>query len=197
VDSTGDVGRFSSIALGADGLAVISYHDLTNLDLKVAKCVTATCAGATPTTVDSALAVGEWTSIALGADGLPVITYFEGSTFNLKVAKCANAACTGAAITPVGVGQQGSIAVGPDGAPVISYFDVAQVDLMVVKCADAACTGGGSAVAVDAPGSVGDHSSITIGADGLPVISYFDSSNQDVKVVKCSSSGCVPYVRRR
>ena len=36
VDSTGDVGEYTSIAIGADKLPVISYRDVTNTDLKVA-----------------------------------------------------------------------------------------------------------------------------------------------------------------
>jgi hypothetical protein len=35
VDSTGDVGRNSSIAIGATGLPIISYDDATNGGLKV------------------------------------------------------------------------------------------------------------------------------------------------------------------
>ena len=37
VDSTGDVGRFTSITVGADANPVISYYDGTNFDLKVVK----------------------------------------------------------------------------------------------------------------------------------------------------------------
>ena len=75
VDSGGNVGSHTSITLGADGLPVISYYDLTNLDLKVAKCMNAACTGAsTVTTVDSLGNVGRYTSITLGAYGLPVIS---------------------------------------------------------------------------------------------------------------------------
>ena len=38
VDSTGDVGQYTSITMGSDSLLVISYYDVTNGDLKVAKC---------------------------------------------------------------------------------------------------------------------------------------------------------------
>ena len=43
VDSTGDVGEGSSIAIGADGLPVVSYFDTGTFDLKVAHCGNATC----------------------------------------------------------------------------------------------------------------------------------------------------------
>ena len=35
LDSAGDVGWFTSLAIGVDGLGLISYHDNTNSDLKV------------------------------------------------------------------------------------------------------------------------------------------------------------------
>ena len=50
---------------------------------------------------------------------------------------------------------------------------------------------------VTSTGLVGQYSSITIGADGLPLISYFDETNGNLKVVHCSNSFCQPYLRRR
>jgi hypothetical protein len=42
--STGAVGIFSSsIAIGADGLGVISYWDSTSFDLKAAHCANVAC----------------------------------------------------------------------------------------------------------------------------------------------------------
>ena len=41
----------------------IAYHDVTNRDLKVAKCTDAACSNAIITTVDSAGDVGRWASI--------------------------------------------------------------------------------------------------------------------------------------
>src|SRR5512138_1851477 len=63
VDSGGDVGRYTSIAVGADGLPIIAYYDATNADLKIAHCDDATCATAALRTVDSAGDVGADTSI--------------------------------------------------------------------------------------------------------------------------------------
>jgi len=87
VDNTGSVGRYNSIAIGADGFPVISYYDQSNDDLKVVKCGDAACtvAGNTITTVDSTGSVGEYTSIAIGADGFPVISYYDQSNRDLKV----------------------------------------------------------------------------------------------------------------
>ena len=37
------VGRYTSIAVPADGLPIISYHDLSNGSLKIAKCGNVAC----------------------------------------------------------------------------------------------------------------------------------------------------------
>ncbi len=50
---------------------------------------------------------------------------------------------------------------------------------------------------LDGAGDVGQYSSVTIGADGLGLISYFDATNADLKVAHCSDLFCVPYHRRR
>ena len=45
VDSVGEVGQYTAIAIGTDGLPVMSYYDFTNANLKVAKCINAACIG--------------------------------------------------------------------------------------------------------------------------------------------------------
>jgi len=123
VDSVDGVARSTSVAIGADGLPVISYCDDTVDDLKVAHCNDATCSGATITTVDIA---GGWhSSIAITDNGLPVISYLDNANDHLRVARCEDAACTSAKLTTVDntghVGLASSMAIGALGGPVISY----------------------------------------------------------------------------
>jgi len=193
VDTPGDVGRYTAIAIGVDGMPVVSYQDVSNTTLKVAHCANAACTGtATITTVDG-LQAGYNTSIAIGGDGVPVVSYQYA---DLRVAHCANAACTGSAtITHVDKpadtgGYSTSIKVGADGVPVVSYYDGAH--LRVAHCANAACTGSAaiSAVDTDTASDVGRYSAIAIGADGLPVASYYDSTRGGLKVAKCNNRLC-------
>lgn len=147
------------------------------------------------TAADSAAGVGTYSSLTIGADGLPVISYFDSTNGDLKVTKCGNAACSaGNTITPVDtsgfVGQHTSMTIGADGLPVISYYDMTNGDLKVAKCGNAACTGGNTITAVDTVGDVGHYTSIVIGADGLPVIAYYDVTNADLKVAKCGNALC-------
>ena len=198
-DPANQVGQYTSIAIGFDGFPVISYFDLTALALKVAKCNDAACAGAneTITTVnDPANDLGGFTSIAIGFDGFPVISYYGATVGSLRVAKCNDAACAGAneTITTVdepGVGIYTSIALGADGFPVISYFDSDLADLKVAKCNDVACAGANETITtIDSTNSVGTYTSIALGADGFPVISYQDGTAFALKVAKCNDAAC-------
>lgn len=202
LDSTGDVGAFISIAIGTDGLPVISHYDITNSDLKVAKCSNTNCSAATSTTVDSTGNVGQYTSISIGADTLPIISYYD-SAGRLKTLKCGVADCTSGnlAITVDNAGNVGmhtSITVGMDGLPLISYYDVNNGNLKVAKCGNPACSSGNVITTVDnSAGVVGQYSSITIGADGLPIVSYYDNNNTDLKVAKCANQFCINNWSRR
>jgi hypothetical protein len=204
VDTGGNVGHFTSITIGTDGLPVISYYDGTNSLLKVAKCGNSACSsGNTATSVDTVGGfVGQVSSITMGTDGLPVISYHDHSNSLLKVAKCGNPACSsGNTITSVDtVGEfvrYTSITIGTDGLPVISYYDNTSGHLMVAKCGNPACSSGNTITSVDTGGNVGWGTSITIGTDGLPVISYADFTNGYLKVAKCANPFCLNNWSRR
>jgi len=83
VDSTGDVGDWTSISLDAGGNPHISYVDATNDDLKYAYHNGASWQ---IETVDSTGNVGYHTSIALDAGGNPHISYFDATNDDLKYA---------------------------------------------------------------------------------------------------------------
>jgi hypothetical protein len=73
-----------------------------------------------------------------------------------------------------------------------AYYSLGQV----AHCNAPTCASG-STNALDTTGSVGYFTSITIGADGLPIISYTDATYVDLKVAHCSNPFCVPYWQRR
>jgi hypothetical protein len=216
VDSTApSVGWGSSITIGADGLGLISYHDSTNGDLKVAHCDNAACTSATTSTLDSDGYVGTDTSITIGADGLGLISYFFADSTDsglrfcnsddcaLRVAHCENLACTSATTSTLDswgeVGLFTSITTGTDGLGLISYFDQTNSSLKVAHCDNAACTSATTSTVdsrMDVPGSVGLDTSITIGADGLGLISYKDVPDTyrdaTLKVAHCDNTLCSP-----
>jgi hypothetical protein len=94
VDTSGSVGSNPAVALGADGLPIIAYHDHTNSDLKVAHCEDPQCGRAGISTVDHQGSVGWHIAVAIRPDGLPLIAYYDETNGDLKLALCGNPACT-------------------------------------------------------------------------------------------------------
>jgi hypothetical protein len=88
-----DVGEYTSVAIGDDGLPFISYYDATNHDLKVAHCSDVMCSEAVTRTLDSADDVGKYTSMTIGVDGMPLIAYYDATNGDLKVVHCSNVFC--------------------------------------------------------------------------------------------------------
>jgi hypothetical protein len=191
VDSGGDVGRFTSITIGADGLPIISYLDKTNSTLKVAHCGNSNCNyGNTLMTVDPVGTVDDYygpTSIAIGADDLPVISYYDQVNNHLKVAHCGNLTCSGnpantlTTIDPANsLGFYNSITVGADGLPIVAY--AGNSGLYTAHCGNPACSAGNTVTLVDYMGS---YISITIGADGLAIISH-----SGLRIAHCGNVAC-------
>src|SRR5262245_60634046 len=99
LDSAGIVGSFTSITIGSDELGLISYHDETTGDLKVAHCGDVSCSSVITATLDTTGTVGTHTSIIVGSDGLGLISYYDGTNLDLKVAHCSDVACSSATTT--------------------------------------------------------------------------------------------------
>ncbi|TAG03151.1 MAG: hypothetical protein EAZ43_07180 [Betaproteobacteria bacterium] len=193
---------FTSIAVSADGFPVIAYRDNTNVRLKVAKCADANCTTSSKFVVDDTTAsVGSYPSIAVPADGRPIISYQDFTNRQLKVARCGNAACSASNVRTIidAAGDGGwysSIAIGPDGFAVVSYHDTRSPGtLKFVKCGNASCSASVNRIISTVDGgdgaNVGTYSALAMPDDGLPVISYRDSTNGTLKIAKCSNAACV------
>src|SRR5207247_1116590 len=196
LDGSGNVGRFSSVTIGADGLGLISSFDATNADLKVAHCSNLACTSATRTTLTFLKSEdndGQFTSVT-SAGGRGVISYYDSTDQVLKLALCPDLACTEATITTTpdragNVGQYSSVTIGTDGLALISYYDATNGDLKVAHCSDSACTAA-TRTTLQSEDNVGQYSSVTIGTDGLGLISYYDATSGDLKVAHCSDLAC-------
>jgi hypothetical protein len=194
-----ETGLYTSIAIGTDGFPIISEYDDIAGDLRVTHCGNAACSsGNTNTAVDTTVYVGLYTSIAIGTDGKAVISYYDSTNTKTKVVHCGNAACSsGNTLTTLftngtgtDFGQYTSLAIGSDGFPVISYYDVTNHDLRVFHCHALDCSGSADDNVIASTGDQGKYSSLKIQPDGLPIIAYEDVTNTRLRITKCGDTSC-------
>ena len=171
-------GQYPSIAIGVDGLALISYRFAAGGGLMVGHCGDAACTSITGTVLDPGN-VGFFTSLAIGADGLGLIGYQDAGNGVLKIAHCDDVPCTTATVSTPKAGKPPaaihasytSITIGTDGLGLISVYDPVALSLRTVHCINAACSTA-SAATLDSTSGVGSFNTIAIGSDGLGLIAY-------------------------
>jgi hypothetical protein len=138
----GEVGDWSSITTGSDGLGLVSYLDRHNGNLKVAHCSDVACTSATSSTIDTGN-IGGFTSITIGSDGLGVISYERPQTGlgPIKLAHCSNVACSAATtvtLDPVDDLFGTAVTIGVDGFPLVAFHKQG-TGLRVVHCSNVFC----------------------------------------------------------
>lgn len=133
-----------SVAIGADGLGLISYCD-TSGALNVAHCGDPDCSTATVSVIGACGSLGRLTDLVAGSDGLALVAYGydEGSSASrrLRVAHCQDVACTSASTTefPSSVyADNPSLTLAGDGLALLASDEGFCLD--VGHCADVACS---------------------------------------------------------
>jgi hypothetical protein len=207
LDNSADVGRYSSVNVGTDGFPVISYQGPSAgaSNLSFVHCTAVDCSSyAAPIVLDSNAFAGKYTSLTIGTDGFPLISYAGGGA-RLSVVHCTAVDCsTSAAPVVLDSARQSlytSVTIGADGLPIISYqANPGNSVLAFVHCTAVDCSTHSSPVVLDSAVGAGAYTAMTIGADGLPIISYqgVSGGNFNLSTVHCANILCAPpFVRRR
>jgi hypothetical protein len=170
VDSTGNVGSYTSTAIDSNGYWYITYYDATNEVMKMAK---STDSGTTWSivTVDSS---GIATSLKINQYNWPCIAYYHLANQDLKYAYWNGSIWVIQTVDSSGdVGNYPSLALDSYGFPHISYYDASGTgNLKYVYW-----NGTDWIIQTIDSSGVGMDSSITIDSADRPHISYYDANN--------------------
>ena len=181
VDSTANRGRYNSLALDAGGSAQIAYYDGSARRLLVARGGSGSWS--TQVVDSTASDPGRFNSIALlPANGRARISYIAATTLKVRFASYNGAVWS---LEDVGdVGQVGdfsatSLKLDSGGNPHIAYYDANSGGLIY---ASRLAPGVWSLQTVDTQGNVGEYCSLTLDDQDRPIISYYDATNQALKI---------------
>lgn len=186
VNSTSNVGLFTSLATLSDGTPGIAYKNETAQDLMYARNSLASGFGTwTSVTVDSTGNVGEYNSLVVLTDGTPAIAYRDVTNQDLKYARNsqANGFGTWTTVTVDATGNVGlfvSLAVLSNGIPGISYRETQNGNnLKFAWNTELTGLGVWTSLIVDT-GDVGQFTSTIPLLDGSIGVAYYSPSSDNL-----------------
>ncbi len=172
VDDSGDVGKWTSIAVDAEELPHISYFDQTNNNLKYAH-YSGDSWRIEP--VDTVGVVGKYSSIGLDSSDRPHIAYYDGTYDDLMYAYNDGTAWDITVVADAGdMGSYCSLAIDSYDRPHIAYHAAGTANNLKYAYYYGFAW---YTIVVDSPGNVGRWTSVALDDFDNPHISYQDFSN--------------------
>ncbi|MCB9133964.1 MAG: hypothetical protein H6636_00960 [Anaerolineales bacterium] len=177
VDTNGDVGYYTSLAVDDSHDIHISYYRQDTGELRHAENIDGDW---DLETIISAGNLGLYTSIATGTNGQNYISYYDGRNGDLKFAQMAGPTPTIATIDSSGtVGQYSSLALTNTNDPRIAYYDATNTALKFASRTGTTW----SIQTVDNTNDVGQYASLAIDSGGAAHIAYYDVTNTGIRYV--------------
>lgn len=176
VDSSGDVGRHSSLCIAHPGIVAVAYQDATAGAVKYA------WSGETGWEIevvdDDQGWLGEYVSLAFGWDNEPSVGYYDSVNQDLKYAHRSGAGWNVVNVDSGGnVGSHASLTFDAYGNPAISYYDGTEDDVKVAVGSGS----GWNIQTVDPYPWAGRFSSLAFDNASSPAVSFYDARYGDLK----------------
>ena len=133
-------------------------------------------------------------SVSIGVDGMPFIFHYKQDTQDLIFTKCSDVLCASSSNRVIGSGgDRGSMlsaTLGATGNPVVAMYEAMSGDLFWVYCLDTTCSSSTLIEIDSSTDDVGQYPSLNISSTDYAVISYYDFTNGNLKVTRCTKANC-------
>lgn len=195
VDATVRSGFYPSIAVGSDGVPVISHlRNNTPGVAHIYRCADGNCATGSTILTRTFARPPLYSHIALRDGSIPVIahTLYEANppgVDSLHVYTCHDAACTTGSASPPSVApgriRVTDLSLRPNGLAFITYASDADTKIYFNQCHDQFCQSSSTGIVASfAAGRVGHTLSVL--SDGTAIILHTAPGNDDVALTRCS-----------
>ena len=185
MDSAGDVGKYSSLALDqSSGKPRIAYYDASGTKLKYAAWDGSSWQIANPDLVTQR---GEYCSLALDpSTGYPRISYYNtGANRPWYAWYDGTWHAVPVDTNPSDRGMYTSLALDPSsGQPRISYFDNSTIKKLLYAVSNDGGLTWNIQSGIDPASGVGAYSSLRLTSGGKAVIAYYNQAAQDLKLAE-------------
>jgi hypothetical protein len=187
-----DVPYGMAIAFLADGRALVAMggNAGSGARMRVFECADLPCTTGTTRLLSTVDYAGGGLAMLVRTNGRPLIVV-GGLAASLAVHDCADAACVTSSRTTLGnpVTNGLTAALRDDGRALLVFGAPGTVGVQVFDCAASTCATGSSRSLV-AGGNFGSFLAMALRGDGRPVVAYYDTDNDDLRLHICANPDC-------